>query len=222
MRAAVLRFVAFLALALVIAYALVRRADGPVEGGAAPTPTPTPTPSALAPDAGPPPYAADPDGCAVVFEEGEAHFETAAVALAAATCSPSLRGHDARALRVTTSLAFGAPALLEDAGLAGAVVARIAADEDPASACGAMRGAIAILSLRGPRLEIDAIGDWTSGCGALEPLGVEETRGEVVLVETIEGEPDAADVDAAADPPRDEPVQTKRVWTRRGRALAAR
>jgi serine/threonine-protein kinase len=110
---------------------------------------------------------------------------------------------------VATSLVEGEPDLVEDAGLGDTVVARVVVGDAPGASARA-KGFVALASLRGRRVAIDALSEWEGTRGALEPMTIAKIGGDVALLEPDE-EPDVED-----DAPR---VERTRVWLLRGRAL---
>jgi hypothetical protein len=183
-------------------------------------------------------YRREPNACAVVFDEGEARIDANGIALAllegfdpatgrvsfAPGREPSrVRITDCRGGRievasaasygepglvnVTTNAVGGPPELVDDAGVGATVVARVALGDDT-SGCFAQRGILALVTLRGRRLEVDALAStWTGSCGPSEPLTL--TRfgdGTTALFEEEASSEDSATWQ-----------RSQRVWLRRPR-----
>lgn len=121
-------------------------------------------------------------------------------------------GSLALSVSVVTSLLSGSPELVDDAGLGSSLLARVIVGSDPAG-CNAPRGFVALVSLRDRRLVVDALGAWTGGCGAIEPMTLRPQKdGGMELTEPID---DQAEPDDRADSESDEPAVRERRWSLR-------
>jgi len=165
----------------------------------------------------------EPGGCAVVFDGDDAHVSEEAVLRAALDPSGRADCHGHAVVGVATFVRRAEAQVgllralsgdgedggsLEAAGLGSSVVARITVGKATASSCGASAGFIAVLTLRGRRLAVDAIGPWTAPCTALEPITFAKLGSGRVLLED-DGE-ETSDVDARG---------VKRVWAFRDETL---
>lgn len=123
-------------------------------------------------------------------------------------------------VEVQTSLVRGAPEWIDDAGLGGSVMARLVVGEvrEP---CTRQVGFLVLATLRGTRIDIDAMGPWEGSCAPPEPLTSvpwATTAGGETRIAFLEDVSPPEEREADADEPDVRLVQ-QRVWLKRGPRL---